>query len=80
MKKRVLLSLVIVVLLCVVGWTSYAQRRGPERTVWEYKSIASYQIGFRGDETLNQLGAQGWELVSAAGDSSGLTFTFKRAK
>lgn len=83
MKKGVSLSLAIIVLLCVAGWASYGQRRSPARAVWEYKSVVSYQTQplFRGDETTNELGAQGWELVSAAAtDSSGTTFIFKRAK
>ena len=81
MKKGVSLSLALIVLLCVAGWTSYGQRRNPARTVWEYKSVGQNQTGFRGDETLNEFGAQGWELVSSAGnDSSGIIYTFKRPK
>lgn len=80
MKKSVYLSLVIV-LLCVTGWVGYSQRRSSARPAWEYKSVWAGQQGFRGDETLNELGAQGWELVSATTtESHGHSYTFKRPK
>ena len=80
MKQGLLMSLAVIVLLSVAGWMSYGQRPSPTRTVWEYKTVVSYQTGFRGDATLNELGAQGWELVSAPATDSYGTFTFKRAK
>ena len=41
MKKRVYLSLVVVALLCVVGWTAHAQLQKSisARQAWEYKAI-----------------------------------------
>ena len=81
MKKSVYLSLAVAVLLCIVGWTSYGQSRSSARAAWEYKSVWSGQQGFRGDETLNELGAQGWELASAAAtETQGTGYTFKRLK
>ena len=41
MKNRLYLSLLLVVLLCVVGWNVQAQlqRSGPAKQAWEYKSL-----------------------------------------
>jgi len=41
MSNRVHLSLILVTLLCLVGWTSYAQgqRNTPTRQAWEYKTL-----------------------------------------
>ena len=41
MKNRLYLSLVVIVLLCLVGWTGYGQgqRSNPARQAWEYKSL-----------------------------------------
>ena len=48
------------------------------RQTWEYKMV------YRSDVTeaqLNQLGAEGWELVTAtAGQGNYITFCFKRPK
>ena len=61
---------------------------------WEYKTIKLATTGFNGgkldehelDEYMNQLGEQGWELVSAFGTNQGAGATrdvvavFKKAK
>jgi|GEM_PF-1028329 len=46
MKKGLYVSLVIVALLCLVGWTVHAQlqRSSPAKQAWEYKSLV-----FRGE-------------------------------
>jgi len=56
MKTKVGLFLTIVALLCLLGWTSRAQKEPQTRITWEYTSTNN-----AGD--LNKLGAQGWELV-----------------
>jgi hypothetical protein len=47
MKIRLYLSLIVVALLCLVGWTGYAegQRNRPERQAWEYKSLVAFVEG-----------------------------------
>ena len=65
MKSKVYLLLASVLLLSLVGWTSYGQKQKSTRGVWEYTVIRANDSS--GAETsLNALGAQGWELVSVA--------------
>jgi hypothetical protein len=81
MKRGVYLTLAFVILLCVAGWTGYGQGHNSARPAWEYKTVWAAQQGFRDPESLNELGAQGWELVSTAwNESSGVIYTFKRQK
>ena len=51
-------ALVVGSLLC---WTAYGQEKKGPKVVWEYNVVL-----FNGDNMaqLNQLGAQGWEMVS----------------
>ena len=87
MRRRIYLVLAVIVLLGLVGWTSYGQKQNQSRTTWEYISVNGndYQR-FKGDATLNELGTQGWELVSVAtyspgdGAQSGTVFYFKRKR
>ena len=86
MKARILRTLLIVAVLCFVGWTAYAQRQTSSiggRTVWEYKTVRGNRA--LRDDQLNGMGAQGWELVlfddGARGNGSYEgTYYFKRAK
>lgn len=66
LKNLLLLVLAAAALLVVIGWT--AQGRGPSRLAWEYQ-IERVLVS-QESERLNELGAQGWELVGVpAGDS-----------
>lgn len=81
MKKTTGILLVLVALLSAFGWSGYAQKR-PPKTAWEYKALRNQDLS---DQTLNDLGAQGWELVSVAaygnpGTGSSQTAYLKRAK
>lgn len=72
MKMKIwLIGILAVLLIGVVGWTSYAQRqRIPQalaedrRPVWEYKVV--YVPGARqlSESMMNKLGADGWEFVA----------------
>jgi hypothetical protein len=65
MKSKVYLLLAGILLLCLVGWTSYGQKQKPVRDGWEYTVVrANNSSG--AEATLNALGAQRWELVSFA--------------
>jgi len=78
-RTKVHLAISIIILLCIAGWAGYSQQQRPSRTVWEYKYIND-----AGEAQLNELGAQGWELVSATSwareNSGGTNFFFKRVK
>lgn len=65
MKKRLrLILLATVLLLTVVGWTSYGQRQRATQTNWEYKVVFAPGARAMTEKMLNDLGAQGWELVT----------------
>jgi Domain of unknown function (DUF4177) len=70
----------VVAILAVVVMTAYAQSRSSKHQTWEYKTVYSRTTGFEGERAFNELGAQGWELVAASGesDTAGVTYVFKR--
>jgi hypothetical protein len=78
MTNRLFLSLVVVALLCLAGWTGYAQgqRSNPMRQTWEYLMVDAYNDPTQAQNVLNRYGAQGWEYVSRPGDY----YLFKRPK
>jgi hypothetical protein len=67
-KRLVLAAVAAALLLCAVGWTSYAQRGRVRRTAWEYKTVSfsNPYVDKESLNTLNELGAQGWELVGVS--------------
>jgi hypothetical protein len=80
MRSKLFTSLVIVALLCLIGWTVYGQRT---RSGWEYKvdpvpdGGSMQQLQAQANERLiNQRAGEGWELT-AVGVSY---FYFKRAR
>jgi hypothetical protein len=85
-KSYSLLLVAGLILLCLVGWTAYAQKDNPSqpgRIVWEYKTVRA-QRGLS-EPMLNDMGLYGWELVmfddGARGNGSyEATFYFKRPK
>lgn len=64
MKNRLYLLLIVIVALCVVGWSGYAQgqRSATARQAWEYKTILltrqsiddSWSFWFEDDKALPQ--------------------------
>jgi hypothetical protein len=75
MKNRLSLSLVVIALLCLAGWTGYArgQRSSSARQAWEYKVINCDM------EELDRSGAVGWELVVST-TNQGWRFVAKAPK
>lgn len=55
MNNRLYLSLAVVALLCLAGWTAHAQsqRSSPVRQAWEHKTLV-YQYGDRSKTTLHE--------------------------
>lgn len=74
--KRILITLALIVgIFMSTGWTQ--SRSNPQQ--WEYK--LEYKIN---EKRMNELAAQGWELVGAGTDNAGMTLVgflvFKRAR
>jgi lipopolysaccharide export system protein LptC len=68
-------------LLFFAGWTARGQKQSastaaaPPRVTWEYKVVSeSDKI------TLNEMGAQGWELVTVVMGGAQDVYYFKRVK
>jgi len=76
--NRLYFSLVLIALLCVAGWTGYAQgqRSGSGRQAWEYIMVDTYNDPGQAQRVLNQYGAEGWEYIGRGGDY----YVFKRPK
>ena len=74
---RLLLTLVVFAFLCLVGWTENRQRASASsaKTSWEY-----IIRGGLTEQQLNELGAQGWELVAVSQSNGSFGMYFKRAK
>jgi hypothetical protein len=71
----VVVSLVLTVL---IGWTVYAQKPSPSpapKVAWEYKVVSETD-----KISLNDLGAQGWELVTVEMGGAQEVYYFKRMK
>ncbi len=67
-------------LLMLAGWTVYGQKKSvpaptTTRTVWEYKVISETD-----KISLDEMGAQGWELVTVEMGGAQEVYYFKRAK
>jgi hypothetical protein len=75
--NKLYLYLVMLVLLAMGAWTARAQGQttNPVRQAWEYKIIDDQANMMR---VMNQLGADGWELVTISPSHN--TYLFKRPK
>jgi hypothetical protein len=71
MRNRIALAAMLLVsLLCVVGFARQAQEGRPR---WEYRAAC-------GRPDLNKLGEEGWELSAATQEGSTTCLYFKRRK
>jgi len=82
MKKSLYLVFAVILLLSVLGWTGFGQKQKTRKPSWEYLTISTGEARYREPAGLNEVGAQGWELVSVGTpDNSGnVALYFKRAK
>ena len=72
MRKRIALAAMLLVsLLCVVGFARQTQEQRPR---WEYKTTCAHLTD------LNKLGEEGWELSAATQDGNTTCLYFKRQK
>jgi hypothetical protein len=68
-------------LLFFAGWTARGQKQStpaaaaPPRVTWEYRVVSESE-----KITLNDMGAQGWELVTVVMGGAQDVYYFKRAK
>lgn len=79
-KLNWILVLIVVAVFGLLTVSGYAQRQRSSRTLWEYKITQPLA-----EKELNELGAQGWELVEIKlrtfnGETSQELYYFKRAK
>jgi hypothetical protein len=66
MRKKIILMLLVAGLLCVAGWTGYAQRSTQSRATYEYQVVFDPTETGGMDEglkKLNEIGSDGWELA-----------------
>lgn len=82
MKKSLYFVIAVLVLLFVLAWVGYGQRQDQRKPAWEYLTVSNWDGKQQKYTDLNQLGAQGWELVSVGTtDSGGNTLLyFKRVR
>ncbi|MGB7922400.1 MAG: hypothetical protein WCF57_04070 [Pyrinomonadaceae bacterium] len=74
-KPYLFLMLAAIALIVLGSWAGYGQKQSPSRIVWEYKIVnESEKI------SLNEMGAQGWELVTVAMGGAEEVYYFKRVK
>ena len=71
MKNKFYLAPVLAALMCLAGWTTYAQLQKdvPAKQTWEYLEVEL--IDSPTTSKLNHLGAEGWELVQVVSVCSG---------
>jgi hypothetical protein len=75
MKKTYALALLVAILFLFV-WNTFGQKKHQSRVTWEYKQAG--RATESGEQELNQLGAQGWELISV--NENHTVFYLKRPK
>jgi hypothetical protein len=74
-KKNLSFILMAFVVLSFIGWTVYGQKPVPPKVTWEYKVVSETD-----KISLNDLGAQGWELVTVEMGGAQEVYYFKRMK
>lgn len=66
MKKAVTWLVAMVAVLCLVRWSVYAEKQGSAKVTWEYLRVSGHGGEFLAEQRMNELGAQGWELVAVS--------------
>lgn len=75
-KSSRIIAIMALCLVSLAGWTVYGQKQQPTpRAVWEYKVVSETD-----KISLNDMGAQGWELVTVEMGGAQEVYYFKRVK
>jgi hypothetical protein len=61
-NTRLFLLLLVLSTLALIGWG--ARAHGASRVIWEYKIDTSHGVLRASPQKMNELGAEGWELIS----------------
>ena len=75
LKPYLFLILAVIAFIGLSGWRGYGQKQSTPRTIWEYKIVNESD-----KVSLNELGAQGWELVTVEMGGAQEVYYFKRIK
>ena len=76
LKPYLFFILAVIAFICLGGWVGYGQKQtSTARIIWEYKIVNESD-----KVSLNDLGAQGWELVTVEMGGAQEVYYFKRLK
>jgi len=75
MKSKLVLGVIVLGTIGIVAWNSRAQSQRGARVSYEYQVIYDFSNSDQkgqeeGLKNLNQLGSQGWEVVSVTTESA----------
>ena len=83
MRYRLNLILIALLMVGVISWAGYGQKSNVKKTSWEYMMV-EYGNYDEASRRLNELGAEGWELVAmtdrSVHNSSSNQFVLKRVR
>ncbi len=86
--KALVLLIAAAAVFGLAGWTGFGQRqqRPTQQQTWEYKVVYVAGVRSLSEKTMNDMGAQGWELITFQPiNQEGVTigagnYFFKRAR
>jgi hypothetical protein len=85
MRQKLILVPAAFLIIGVISWGAYSQKTNVTKTSWEYM-LVGYVNSDETPRKLNELGAQGWELVAVSdrisdqGNQTSTQFVLKRAR
>jgi hypothetical protein len=85
MRDKLILIVIAFLLVGMISWGAYSQKSNVTRPQWEYM-LVDYINGEEASRKLNELGAQGWELVAVSdktfnpGNQTSTELVLKRAR
>jgi hypothetical protein len=77
--KRKLVAAIAAAVLCF-GIAAYGQTRSTMKIAWDYKVIDPLNMREALERQLNQIGADGWELVTSSSSNGALIFKRPKAQ